>query len=393
MIEFPKEFLWGTATSAYQVEGNNLNSDWWEWEKMVGLKERSGLACRHYELYAEDFDLAHRLNHNAHRFSIEWSRIEPQEYQFAPKEIQHYKEILIALRERNLEPIVTLHHFTLPLWFARQNGWLNKKAQFYFLRYVETIVSSLCPYVHYWVTINEPLVYIYNAYISGIWPPQERSIFKAKIVLDNLTSAHLGAYKTIKQIYKDRGLNPPSISIAKHLREFISTDNNPCHCFTAFFKDYVFNSRLLNNLISLKYLDFIGINYYTCEFTPGPGKKFQDIQRSNLGWPIYPGGLFYLLLRLKRYNLPIFILENGISSDDDQQRWDFISGHLKVLYEAMQQGVRIWGYLYWSLLDNFEWEKGFGPRFGLIEMDYKSYRRNIRGSAEKLAEVFRTGRL
>ena len=393
MIKFPQDFYWGSATSSHQVEGNNLHNDWWDWEQKGKTKERSGLACGHYVLYKEDFDLAKRLNHNAHRFSIEWSRIEPEENKFDIKEIQHYKDVAIALRERNLEPIVTLNHFTLPLWFARKGGWLNKEAEFYFLRYVEKIVSGLLPHVRYWVTLNEPLVYIYNAYVRGIWPPAQHSLFKAKKVWDNLVSSHVGAYKRIYNLYRVKGLDLPHISIAKHMREFIPLNKNPYHRLNAFLKDYFFNFRLIDDLVRLKCLDFIGLNYYTVEFFPPYNKISQDIPKNNLGWPIYPEGLYSLLLRLKRYNLPVFILENGISTDDEQKRWAFISEHLKSLYQAMQQGVWVLGYLYWSLLDNFEWEKGFKPRFGLVEVDYKTYRRIIRESANKFALVCKQGTL
>ena len=134
MIQFPHNFFWGAATSAYQTEGNNVDSDWWDWEKRVGLKETSGLACQHYQLYQQDFDLARELNHNAHRLSIEWSRIEPQEGKFLSKEIIHYIDVILSLRERNIEPIVTLHHFTNPIWFTQLGGWLNNKAVDYFSR-------------------------------------------------------------------------------------------------------------------------------------------------------------------------------------------------------------------------------------------------------------------
>ncbi len=144
MLRFPKDFLWGAATSSYQVEGDNKNCDWWEWEKTAGLKETSGHACRHYELFKKDFDLAKELNHNAHRFSIEWSRIEPRERQFSHKEINHYREVTLALRERGIEPIVTLHHFTNPAWFTASGGWLSNNACGQFTRYVEKIVSELC---------------------------------------------------------------------------------------------------------------------------------------------------------------------------------------------------------------------------------------------------------
>jgi len=164
-MEFPKNFLWGAATAAYQVEGNNLNCDWWEWEKRVGLKELSGEACRHYELYRRDFDLARSLNHNAHRLSVEWSRIEPAEGEFDERQIAHYRDVILALRERNIVPLVTLHHFTNPLWFSRLGGWENKKCVFYFSRYLEKLVDALADKVDFWITVNEPLVYAYHSYL------------------------------------------------------------------------------------------------------------------------------------------------------------------------------------------------------------------------------------
>jgi len=182
MIEFPKDFLWGAATSAYQVEGENSNSDWWEWEKRGRGKEPSGQACRHYELYKEDFDLAKSLNHNTHRLSVEWSRIEPQEGVFSDKELAHYQQVLTALRERNLKPLVTLHHFTNPVWFSRIGGWENKRSIDYFLRYTKRVVEALGNQVEYWMTINEPLVYAYHAYILGVWPPEKKSVFAARRV-------------------------------------------------------------------------------------------------------------------------------------------------------------------------------------------------------------------
>jgi beta-glucosidase len=393
MIQFPKSFLWGAATSSHQVEGNCFYNDWWDWEGKGKTKEKSGFACRHYELYREDFDLARQLNHSAHRFSVEWSRIEPQEGHFDLKEIQHYLDVAIALKERNIEPVVTLHHFTLPLWLSSKGGWLDKKASFYFCRYAAKIALAFCPHVRYWVTINEPLVYVYNAYIRGIWPPGRQSPHEVNKVSYNLALAHLEAYRAIHNIYKDNGLMAPFVSIAKHLRQFTAVGMNPYHHIRACLKDYIFNFRLLDYLIRRRSLDFIGVNYYTVEFIPEQNKKSKDIPRNNLGWPIYPEGLLSLLLRLRRYNLGVFIMENGISTDDDRERWHFISAHLKSISEAMQKGVNVMGYLYWSLIDNFEWEKGFGPHFGLIGVDYKTYKRTIKESARKFSLVCETGRL
>ncbi len=405
MTEFPKDFLWGAATSAYQVEGNNINTDWWEWEKRVGLKETSGLASRHYELYREDFDLAKLLNHNAHRLSIEWSRIEPQEGKFSEPELEHYKDVILSLKEHGLEPIVTLHHFTNPLWFAKKGGWQNKKAPGYFLRYVEKTVGALCENVKYWVTINEPMVYVYHAYILGFWPPQEKSFLKANKVKENLILSHIKSYKLIHKIYRDNNLNPPLISIAKNMQAFVPCIVTLRNSIAVYLRDWCFNFEFIERLTRAKALDFIGINYYSRSLVETRGWGFRNLtldvcsknhsklNKNSLGWDIYPEGLFSLLLKLKKYSLPIFILENGICTQDDNLRWDFISGHLKNIHLAMNQGLKLLGYIYWSLIDNYEWDKGFMPRFGLIEVDYNTYKRTLRESAKKYSLVCKTGRL
>lgn len=405
MYKFPKDFFWGAAASAYQVEGNNLNCDWWEWEKKVGLKEPSGFACRHYDLYQEDFDLAKGLGHNALRLSIEWSRIEPEEGKFSTKEIGHYIDVIDSLRKRNLEPIVTLHHFTNPLWFARLGGWLNKKAADYFLRYVQKAVDSLCDKVKYWVTINEPMVYMHHAYILGAWPPQEKSFFKARIVKENLLWAHIRSYKLIHEIYAKRNLGLPSVSLAKNLMVFAPCSPTLKNRFAVYLRDRQFNFEFIERLIQAKSLDFIGINYYTRNLVDIENWNFSSLildtckkdhsslEKNCLGWDIHPEGLYNLLLRLKRYILPVFILENGTCTEDDNIRWNFIYEHLKNIHQAMEEGVGVLGYIYWSLTDNFEWDKGFKPHFGLIKVDYDTYKRTVRESAKKFALVCKSGQL
>lgn len=405
MINFPKEFFWGAATSSYQVEGNNINSDWWEWEKRIGLKESSGEACRHYELYKEDFSLAKQLGHNAHRLSIEWSRIEPAKNNFSAQEINHYSGVINYLRELGIEPIVTLHHFTNPLWFARQGGWLDKNSVDYFLGYVEKIVSALCEQVNFWVTINEPMVYVYHSYILGIWPPQERSFSRAKMVTENFILAHSQAHQLIHAIYKKRNLPKPLVSIAKNMQAFQPCGLSLRNKLAAYLRNKSFNFDLIDRLARNKTLDFIGINYYSRALVDTRGWRISNLlldvcqdnhsrlKKNSLGWDIYPEGLYRLLLELKNYNLPVFILENGICTNDDAERWDFISEHLKNINLAIKRGVKALGYIYWSLIDNYEWDKGFTPRFGLIEVDYRSYKRMIRESARKFAAVCQTSRL
>jgi beta-glucosidase len=381
--EFPKDFLWGAACSSYQTEGGNTHCDWYEWEKQGHGKEPCGQACRHYELYEKDWDLAASLKLNSVRLSVEWSRIEPEEGKFDQKEIDHYVSVVRSLKERGIEPHVTLHHFTNPLWLSKRGGWINHKVSVYFRRFTEKIVPPLSPYVRYWATINEPNVYAYCGYVECKWPPQEKSWLKAWMVQDNFMRGHVEAYRAIKKIYSANKLPVPMVSIAQHLRGFLARGNNPVHRLRAKLNNYLFNFRFLDTVIQLKAMDYIGVNYYTCEFFPAPKK---ELPLNSLGWMVYPEGLFLMLLRLKHYNLPVMVLENGICTEDDKQRGEFIREHISSVKQAMLRGVKVMGYFYWSLTDNFEWEQGFTPRFGLIETDYSTYQRRVRESALKYSE-------
>ncbi len=403
MTPFPKDFYWGSSTSAHQVEGGNIN-DWTEWEKenaarlakealnknypdyilndYPGPLRRenyiSGRACDHYNRYEEDFDIAKSLGHNAHRFSIEWSRIEPEEGKFNEKEIEHYREVINALKTRGIEPFVTLWHWTNPIWIKALGGWMNKKTTDYFLRYVEKIVTEFKGDVKFWVTVNEPMVYAGISYFSGTWPPQEKSLFKYIKVLKNLETAHKKAYQKIK------GLNPGAqIGIAKNNIYF---EGKGINAVLANFADWWWNERFLDNIKN--HQDFIGLNYYfhnsvkRLAFNQNENKYISD-----MSWEIYPEGIYKVLKNLAKYEKPIFITENGIADAKDKKRADFIKEHLKWVNKAMEEGADVRGYFYWSLLDNFEWDKGFWPRFGLIEVDYKTMTRKIRPSAQEYRKL------
>ncbi len=405
MIKFPKDFLWGASTSAYQVEGNNSNTDWWEWERNRPGSALSGGACGHYQRFREDFDLAKSLGHNCHRLSLEWSRIQPGPERFCQEEINHYIQVIDHLRSLGIEPVVTLHHFTNPLWLSRIGGWENPKAAQYFLDYARKIVYLLAPKVKFWVTVNEPMVYTYYSYLTGEWPPQKKSRLLAWKVSDNLVEAHILSYRLIHSIYKKSGLGAPLVSIAQNMIAFLPCKKSPRNKLAAYLRNRLFNFRLIEDLIRKNSLDFIGMNYYTRHLIETRGWSFDelltrncreghaDLAKNSLGWEVYPQGLHDLLKVLKKYKLPVFILENGICCQDDEKRWDFIREHLKNIHAAMADQVPVIGYLYWSLLDNFEWDKGFAPRFGLCEVDYSDYKRTPRDSARKFAQVALTGLL
>jgi len=403
MKEFPRNFLWGAATSAHQVEGNNIHNDWWLAEESGAIKEASGPACFHYKLYEDDFAIAGQLNHNCHRFSIEWSRIEPQEGNFDPLEIEHYRKVIADLKNRGIEPVVTLHHFTNPAWFSQKGGWLNSSLQKYFLRFAERVVREFSGQVKFWITINEPLVYSSHAYLLGAWPPKRRSLFETARVTFNLAQAHIKAYPLIHKIYKENSLEKPMVSIASNLQAFELCRPTLKNRLSVYLRHKLYNLYFIEELFRRKTLDYIGINYYgrnlvdveswgikhllldTCKYNHHP------LRKNSLGWDIYPEGLYKLLLAVKKYNLAVLITENGICTEDDDLRWDYIREHLLQIHRAMQDGVRVIGYIYWSLIDNFEWDKGFSPRFGLVHVDYGSQKRSVRPSAKKLAEVAASG--
>jgi len=403
MLTFPKGFFWGAATSSHQVEGNNTNNDWWEAETKGSIKTPSLQACRSYELFREDFDIAKSLNHNSHRFSIEWSRVEPEEGKFSESEIAHYRQVISSLKECGIEPIVTLHHFTNPLWFSAKGGWLKPGNIKYFTRFTERIAGEFAGEVRFWATINEPNIYAHHCYLIAAWPPHKSSLWQALIVKDNLIKAHIQAYRAIHRIYQEKKLTTPMVSIAHNVQCFEICRPTLRNKLARYIRDRLYNFYFLNKLFAAKSLDYIGLNYYNRGLIDvlgwTPYNLVADVCRENhfplkknsLGWDIYPEGLYKLLVRLyKKFKLPLFILENGICTSDDNLRWEYISGHLEAVHRAISEGAEILGYTYWSLLDNFEWAEGFTPRFGLVEVDYKSFKRTVRESARKFSEVAKT---
>jgi len=381
ILNFPKNFLWGAACAAYQVEGGNIYSDWADFYP-------AGIACDHYHRYEEDFDWIVKLNQNAHRFSIEWARIEKKEGKFDQKEIEHYRKVLLALKERNIKTMVTLFHFTLPKWFAKKGAFTKKKNIYYFQRFANKVFDEYKDLVDFWITENEPQVYLGQSYFARIWPPQKRNFFLGLKVLKNLILAH-------KLVYKDfhQKNNQVLVGIAKNNQFF-----EPYNKKSTFDKVVVRIADWWQNQYFLKkirnHLDFIGLNYYFHYRIKFPFIfKNEDKIVSDVGWEIYPEGIYHLLKDLKKYHLPIYITENGLADENDRLRKDFIRDHLYWIWKAIQDGVDVKGYFHWSLIDNFEWEKKFEPRFGLIEINYQTLERKPRDSAFYYAEICKNNQL
>jgi beta-glucosidase len=402
-LVFPKGFLWGSATSAHQVEGGNCDSDWWKWEQSGGGAGPSGRACDQYELYEKDFDLLKSLNQNCYRFSVEWARIQPDADSFSEKHLAHYRSVVEALRKRGIEPIVTLHHFTSPVWFDSIGGWYNPKAPEYFARYCHKVVEALGDKVTWWVTINEPMVLLYYGYIRGQWPPFGTSAFRARSVQSHFIRSHVLAYRGIHSCYKKMGLPAPKVSVAHNMLWFSPCRNTALDRFAAGMRNRLFNLDLLNHLHKRRSLDYIGLNYYTRNRIHARGWSLGELMietcreecnvlpKNDMGWEVYPQGILNILRVLRHFGLPVVITENGICTGNDGRRWDFIRTHLEKVHEAIAEGVDVRGYCYWSLLDNFEWDKGFKPRFGIVEVDFRTQERRVRESARLYAGVCENG--
>jgi beta-glucosidase len=411
---FPENFLWGTATASHQVEGGNHGNDWWSWEQVPGhIKngDNSDRACEHFERYASDFDLLRSLNQNAHRLSVEWSRIEPAPGEFSATALAHYRDVLQALRDRGMEPLVTLHHFTNPTWIAQAGGWDAPQTSEYFARFAARVTDELGTLARLWITINEPTVIAYQGYLRGEWPPGTRDLGAAVRVLVNVLRGHWMAYERIKSRHPELQLG-----LAHHLRVFdparwfMPQDRAVAAAFNRVFNETILKSLRLGRLVfpltragrasgPRQSQDFIGLNYYARELVKfnrsyraelyGERVLPADAPRSDLNWELYPDGLYRTLRSLLRERLPILVTENGIADATDAKRPEFLLTHVAAMLRAIQSGVPVRGYFHWTCFDNFEWAEGYSAKFGLIACDPVTQERRPRPSARLYAQICR----
>lgn len=400
-LSFPKKFLWGAAISSHQTEGDTHNQ-WTAWElenakskaaqaehhlddleSWPRIREEakdpnnyvSGMTTDHYHLYQQDFDLLKKMNMNALRFSIEWSRVEPQEGAWNIEAVEHYKTYVAELKKRDIEPVVTLFHFTLPVWFVAQGGFEKRSNVKYFVRFADKIVRELGTNVRLVITLNEPEIYAYESYYTGNWPPNVTSKWQLWRVMKNLAYAHNQAAKAIHGINRRY-----KVSIAKNSNYFYAGDNAWLSIKTAGIMQYLQDDYFLKKVV--KTCDFIGVNFYFSNRVYGYRIHNPEERVSDVGWDLSPADIQHALERLhEKYRLPITITENGIADALDEERKWWITQTLIGMQKAIDNGVHLDGYLHWSLLDNFEWDKGAWPRFGLAQVDYKTQQRTLRPSA------------
>lgn len=417
---FPKDFLWGASTSSHQVEGGTYNQ-WTVWElehakdlaknaeerytapehhyltKLPAWKEFkkaaedpenyvSGKGVDHYRLYEHDFDILQKLNLNAFRFSIEWSRIEPAEGEWDIDAIEHYRQYIKALRKRNIEPMLNIWHWAAPVWFTDKGGFKHSRNLKYFDRLVQKISDEFGADLRYVITLNEPNVYTSFSYFLGQWPPQETKLWGFVHVYWNLVKAHRRAYRILKNDHPHLqvGIAAQLANIAakrpRNLFDVAATES------MRYFWNWWFIGRMR------KEQDFVGMNYYFTDYyqLDGHGMRVKDpnVPRSDLGWYMEPEGLYPLLVRAwEHYKKPIIITETGLADEHDDYRQWWINENIVAMERALSEGVDIRGYFHWSLLDNFEWAYGWWPKFGLVAVDRKKgMKRSVRPSAKWFAE-------
>ena len=392
---FPRGFWWGAATSAHQVEGGNRANDWWRFEQAHGLS--SGAACRHWERFDEDFARAAADGHTMHRLSFEWSRIAPARGRLDADAIAHYHAVLASLRRHGLTPLVTLHHFTLPLWVADAGGWESRATLDAFDGFVRFCAREYGGEVDWWCTVNEPEVYAFRAYSEGIWPPAVRDDRRALAVLANLLEAHGRAFRILHaedRVDADGDGHAVRASFAKHLVQLVPHAWwNPMDRVRARIEDAVFNAAVLEAGVTgaidlgipgagrvrrqvpelAASLDYQGLNYYTRwsvrawggdPHVARPGAPVND-----LNLEVWPEGLAHAARRAATTGVPVLVTEHGFADAADRLRPRALVESLAALRRATARGVPVLGYLHWSLLDNFEWADGWRGRFGLDRVD------------------------
>jgi len=427
--KFPKGFMWGASLSAHQAEGGNHNQ-WTVWElansyRLAKNSEKqyswlrnwqqiaeqaqdpanyiSGRAADHFNRYESDFDILKKLNINTFRFGIEWSRIEPEEGQWNEAAIQHYKKYIAALKKRRIQPVITLWHFTMPVWFAEMGGFEKRQNIEYFVRFVKKIAKDLIIPCGWVITINEPNSYIGMSYLDGLWPPDKRSPVDAFLLFGNFAAAH-------KQIYNHLKRLEPKLMVG------VATNcnngqpkrrRNPFDRVVAASANYWWNWWFLDRIRG--YQDFVGFNYYNTDYFKGLSRKNPSRYnkhhmgqrgphkgnrhnppgpRSDLGWYMEPSGLYTLIMQVaKRYKKPIIITETGVADATDRYRQWWLEETLQAVSRANAENANVLGYFVWSLLDNFEWAQGWWPKFGLVKIDRQNnLKRELRPSAKWLAQ-------
>jgi len=420
---FPDDFLIGCATAAHQVEGG-VDNDWSRWERThpdrIADGSTSEVACDHYARYRDDLTQLAALGQNAHRFSVEWSRVEPQPGNFDAAALAHYADVVRTCRELGMEPIVTLHHFTFPTWLAGTDGVRWQDAPRLFARYAAVCAESFGDAVGWWATVNEPNVLAFMSELAGGWPPGKTSLTGTFRALRGLLLMHRAAYAVLHRIADDHGWTL-RVGIAQAERRLLpKREHSQLDRAVALLPDWLFNRWFLRSCQHGRMLppigsgeplpgledcfDFVGLNYYCDDVVTFDrrqarnffGRHESDLRypQSSFGWSINPAGLRRALNDVWRdFRRPVLITENGVADQDDELRPQFIVDHLAAVLDALDDGVDVRGYLHWTAWDNFEWAEGYSKQFGLFAVDRATQARIPKPSAALFASICATREL
>ncbi|OZG49932.1 family 1 glycosylhydrolase [Bombiscardovia coagulans] len=383
-LHFPEGFIWGASTAAHQIEGNNVNNNWWAREHAVAtdIKEPSGDACDSYHRYKEDISLLADSGLTMYRFSVEWARIEPEEGYFSRAELLHYRRIVEFCWEQGVEPMITLHHFTVPNWFAAQGGWRNPNAPNLFSRYVG-FLQPLLDGVTWICTINEPnMVAMTQGGETG------EDMVASSLPEPNVDIAHTisEAHHKARALLKQDPAKKVGWSVAAQAFHAMPGCENETQDY-AYWRETFFFEQAVDD-------DWIGVQAYLRTFIGkhGPLPVPDDVEKTKNGWEYFPPALGIGVKTAWKLTggKPVFVTENGIATDNDSRRIDYTYGALASLLQEMEGGVTVLGYLHWSLLDNYEWGS-FSPTFGLVAVDRTTFERLPKPSLAWLGKAARTG--
>ena len=403
-----ENLLIGTATAATQIEGGDENNNWARFaaEGKVDDGTSPVRADDHYNRWREDIDIMADMHLEIYRFGVEWSRIEPERGVFSDEALAHYREEIEYMIERGIRPMLTLHHFTNPLWFEDMGAWESLESVDIFLEFSERVIDAVGDLVGDYITINEPNVYATNSLFYGIWPPEKKSIRSLIKAFTNMTEAHIRLYSLIhaKRLAMGKKREETLVSFANHLRIFEPKNpKNLWHRLCARLTAYLFQDAITRAMMTGKcmlpvlrpkdvkrgrYYDFIGINYYTRSTVTGIADGVREgCDKNDLGWEIYHEGLIRLCDKLSDTygrEYPIFVTENGTCDNTDAFRSRFIYDQLKAISETDN---RIERYYHWSFTDNFEWREGEAARFGIVHVDYETQKRTVKDSGKLLTSI------
>jgi beta-glucosidase len=387
-FSFPNGFLWGAATAAHQIEGGNVNNDSWEREHDpdAGYAESSGDACDSLHRWPEDVELVAAMGLGAYRFSLEWSRIEPAEGEFSTAALDHYRRMCAACRERDIVPVVTFHHFTIPTWLARRGGWEAVDAPETFSRFVTRAGAHLGDLIGWACTINELNLIGVRGYDLGSSSPGVEDTFARHLAINEaVVRAHrLG----VDALRSGPGDFPVGLTLSMDEMVAEPRGEGVLEAAREVLEDRFFRATGGD--------DFIGVQCYSrVHFGPeGQAPNEPGVPTTQMGYEYWPQGVEHCARRAAAMTgVPVLLTESGIATDHDAERITYLAEVLRGVRRALDDGVDIRGYFVWSLLDNFEWSHGFAPKFGLHSVDRETFSRHPKPSASWFGTVATTNSL